>query len=235
MAECSASPHVGLPGAVYDLAMRLGALPEGAHSTVTLTQTGRMKRKLGSASWMDFSAEQTILPATCGFEWRARFGPGGIVSVSDGLRDGVGRLDVNLLAIIPLARTVRTSALTRGELMRYLGELAWAPDAILSNADLRWREDGPDTLAVGAGTGATAVEVTLGLDRDGRIATAFAPDRPQSAVDPIRPTPWQGAFSDYRHHLGRWLPFAGEAAWEVGGTAEIYWQGQIATWAVSAA
>ena len=35
--------------------------------------------------------------------------------------------------------------------MRYLAELAWAPDAILLNAGLRWREDGPDKLAVSAG------------------------------------------------------------------------------------
>ena len=187
MAECAARPRVSLPGPVYDLAMRLGASPEGAHSTATLTQTGRMKRKLGSTSWMVFSAVQTILPATCGFKWRACFGSGGLVFVSDGLQDGGVGLDVNLFGLIPLARTPRTSALTRGELIRYLGEPAWAPDAILSNADLRWREDGPDTLAVGAGTGATAAEVTLGLDRDGRIATAFAPDRPQSVVDRATP------------------------------------------------
>jgi len=52
------------------------------------------------------------------------------------------------LGVIPVARAERSSALMRGELMRYLAELAWAPDAFLFNTTLfnttlRWRDDGP--------------------------------------------------------------------------------------------
>lgn len=118
----------------------------------------------------------------------------------------------------------------RGELMRYLAELAWAPDAILFNTALRWREDGPDGLAVSAGAGETAAEVMLSLDNEGRIAGAFAPDRPRSATAPFLPTPWRGRFSDYRQHRGMWLPFAGEVAWEINGKEEIYWQGRVEHW-----
>jgi len=114
--------------------------------------------------------------------------------------------------------------------MRYLAELPWAPDAILLNTDLRWRKDGPDTLAVSAGSGETASEVVLSLDSDGRIAGGFAPDRPRSAVAPILPTPWRGRFSDYRRHNDRWLPFAGEVAWEIDGKEIVYWQGRIDRW-----
>jgi hypothetical protein len=73
--------------------------------------------------------------------------------------------------------------------MRYLAELAWAPDAILLNTALRWREEGLDMLAVSAGSVETASEVLLSLDSEGRIAGAFAPDRPRSATPPILPTP----------------------------------------------
>jgi hypothetical protein len=205
MSDDSANRQGNLPSAVRDLATRLGASSKGVHSIVTLTQTGRMKRKLDSASWMAFSTVQTIDVATCSFEWRVRFSPWGMVSVCDEIQNEVGRLDVNTLGFVPIARTSCTPALTRGELIRYLGKLAWAPDAILLDAELRSREDGPDTPVVGTGDGATAVEVMLGLDRDGRIATAFVPDRPQSSVEPICPTPWRGVFSDYRQHLGRWL------------------------------
>lgn len=109
-------------------------------------------------------------------------------------------------------------------------ELPWAPDAILRNADLGWREDGPDRLIVGAGAGETAAEVTLTLDGEGRIVGAFAPDR-GALIDGVTvPTPWRGAFSDYRLHDGVWLPFFGEVSWEMPAGTFTYWQGQIATW-----
>jgi hypothetical protein len=218
-----------LPTAVYDLALRLGANPGMKRTTVSLTQTGRMKPS-SSARWMSFSAKQTIATRECAFEWRARAGPLGIVSVCDALKDGEGRLDVLALGIVPIARAEHSSALMRGELMRYLAELAWAPDAILLNTELRWREDGPDKLAVSAGAGETTAEVILSLDGEGRIVGAFAPDRPRSAGAPFLPTPWRGSFSDYRHHNGMWLPFAGEVGWEIDGVKEIYWQGRIEHW-----
>ena len=222
-----------LPAAVNDLALRLGVNPELRRTTVRLKQTGRMKQRLGATSWMSFTATQTIDTGECAFDWRARVGPFGMISVRDALQGGQGRLDVMALGVIPVARAERSSALMRGELMRYLAELAWAPDAILLNTTLRWREDGPDRLAVSAGVGETAAEVTLTLDGEGRIAGAFAPDRPRSATAPVLPTPWRGRFSDYRRHGNIWLPFAGEVAWEIDGKETIYWQGQIEHWEAS--
>lgn len=226
-------PRDDLPAAVVDLARRLGARSAPGGSVVTLVQRGRMKRALGSDAWMAFTARQSIATDHCDFAWRARFGPCGVISVLDALDGAGGRLDVTALGFIPVARTKRTAALTRGELMRYLVELPWAPDAILANRALHWREGGSGELIVGAGEGASAVEISLGLDSAGRIATAFASDRPRSAVEPILPTPWRGSFSDYRLHLGRWIPFAGEVAWEIDGREELYWQGTIDRWATT--
>jgi hypothetical protein len=219
-----------LPPAVYELGLRLGANPEMNRTTVKLKQTGRLKQKAGAASWMSFTATQTISTRDCAFDWRARAGPFGMVSARDSLKDGEGRFDVMALGLIPLVRAEHSSALMRGELMRYLAELAWAPDAILLNTELRWREDGPDRVAVSAGAGETASEVMLSLDSEGRIAGAFAPDRPRSASAPFLPTPWRGRFSDYRHHGNMWLPFAGEVGWEIDGKEVIYWQGRIESW-----
>ncbi|MEP6563896.1 MAG: DUF6544 family protein [Mesorhizobium sp.] len=233
MAENDLLIRKRLPAAVYDLALRLGAKPEMGRTTVKLTQTGRMKQRLGATSWMSFTATQTIDTHECAFDWRARVGPFGMISVRDALKSGQGQLDVVALGVIPVARAEHSSALMRGELMRYLAELAWAPDAILFNTTLRWREDGPDRLAVSAGSGETAAEVTLNLDSEGRIAGAFAPDRPRSATAPILPTPWRGRFSDYRLHGNIWLPFTGEVAWEIDGKEIIYWQGRIERWEAS--
>lgn len=222
-----------LPAAVYDLAIRLGATPTDRCSTVRLTQAGRMKRELDSDAWMAFTATQTIATNACEFDWRARAGPLGLISGRDALVAGEGRFDIMALGFIPIARAPHTPALVRGELMRYLAEIPWAPHAILCNHALRWRVDGPDTLAVSAGSGGTACEVLLSLDGDGRIEGGFAPDRPRSAAAPILPTPWRGRFSDYRRHGDIWLPFAGEVAWEIDGQEAPYWECRIKDWEAS--
>ena len=224
-----------LPAPARDLAMRLGAQSDAARSIVSLTQAGRMKRKLGAESWLSFGAAQTISTDSCCFAWQARFGPLGMITVSDTLDGGGGRLQATALGFIPLARAGPTPALTRGELMRYLGEIALAPDIILANPSLNWRSDGADRLVVGAGTGALAADVTLTLDSDGRIGSIFAPDRPRSPTGPFLPTPWRGRFWDYRQHRGRWLPFAAEVAWEVDGTSETYWKAEMTSWDINPA
>ena len=192
MPDIDHESRVRLPSAVYDLARRLGVCPERVSTGVTLTQTGRIKRKINTEAWMSFTARQTISTSHCAFDWRARFGPLGILSVRDAVDDHDAHLDITLLGFIPIAHGASSPALIRGKLMRYLAELAWAPDAILCNTALRWRVDGPYTLAVSAGIAIGAAEVILGLDSDGRIASAFAPDRSRSATAPFLPTPWRG-------------------------------------------
>ena len=230
MIETDQQNRARLPAAVYDLALRIGVKPESNRSSVRLTQTGRMKRSLNAEAWMAFTASQTISTRGCEFDWRAKAGPFGPISGRDALQDGEGLFDIMALGFIPIARAEHTAALVRGELMRYLAELAWGPIAILRNKALRWRVDEPDRLAVSAGSHDTAAEVVLSLDSEGRIAGSFAPDRPRSATLPILPTPWRGRFSDYRRNNDMWIPFAGEVAWVIDGKEEVYWQGHIEQW-----
>jgi hypothetical protein len=179
---------------------------------------------------MRFRAEQTISNFSCAFAWRARTGPFGAISVCDALTEHGGRLDVRALGFIRLAGITSSPALTRGELMRYLAELPLAPDAIRHNTGLRWREDGPDRLVVGAGSDETAAEVLLTLDSQGRIAGAFAPDRPRAINGGTVPTPWRGRFSDYRQQNGMWLPFAAEVGWVIDGEEAVYFEGHLQHW-----
>lgn len=218
-----------LPPSVVDLAHRLGARPTGG-ADVRLSQIGRM-RQAKAARWGSFRARQTIALSQCEFSWRARAGPGGAVTVRDAFAKGAGHLDVRAFGVLPLAHVGPSVSLTRGELIRYLAELAWAPDAIVRNVDLFWREDGPDRLIVGAGAGETAVEVTLTLDGEGRIAEAFAPARDRLVDGVAVPTPWRGTFSEYRLLDQTWLPFAGEVSWSSPEGEWPYWQGRIEHWA----
>ena len=219
-----------LPSAVRDLALRLGADPVPGPETVTLNQIGQMKLGLRSTRWLPFTARQTLSVRSSAFAWRARFRPFGYLSVTDAFENGTGRLDVTALGFIPLVRTQPISALTRGELMRYLAELAFVPDAILHNRQLRWRVDDATRFSVSAGAGMEAVEVTLSLGRDGRIAGIHAADRPRSVTEPFLPTPWRGHFSDYRQQMGRWIPFAAKVAWVIDGVETLYWRGILTDW-----
>lgn len=222
-----------LPSAVRDLALRLGADPVRGPDRVVLTQTGAMTLGLTSTRWLPFTARQTMSVATSAFAWRARFRPFGYLSVIDAFQNGHGRLDVTALGVIPLVRTPPGLALTRGELMRYLAELAFVPDAILHNPNLRWRVDDASTFSVGAGVGDEAVEVTLSLGPEGRIAGVYAANRPRSVKQTFLPTPWRGLFSDYRQKMGRWIPFAGQVGWIIDGVETVYWRGRLTDWTVA--
>lgn len=186
-------------------------------------------RNDGGSGWMSFTARQTIALTECAFKWRARTGPLGLVSVRDSFENGRGRLNVSALGFIPIARAAGSQDVTRGELMRYLAELAWAPAAILLNRQLRWRVIDDRRLIVSAEAGGARAEVELTLDGEGRIESAFAPDRPRAIEDGFVPAPWRGRFSDYRQVGTAWIPFAGEVGW-VGDPDEIVWQGRIESW-----
>ncbi|QTN20393.1 hypothetical protein HZ989_04830 [Brevundimonas sp. AJA228-03] len=217
-----------LPAAVIALADRLGARANSG-ATVALSQTGRI-RTSADARWQSFKAVQSISLTHCAFDWRARSGPLGIIRIQDALIDGVGRLDVRALGLVRLARVAPSDALTRGELIRYLAEIALAPDALLRNPAIRWRDEGGGRLIAAAGSGATSAEVVLTLDGEGRIGEAFVPDR-GALVDGVTvPKPWRGVFSDYRHHNGVWLPFYGEVSWGGPDGEWVYWQGDMKTW-----
>lgn len=218
-----------LPRAVVALALRLGTDPAADATRVRLGQSGQMRQDANRA-WMPFKARQTLATDHCDFDWRARSGPAGLIFVRDALAGGRGRFDLLALGVLPLANVKPSAELTRGQLMRYLAELAWTPDAIFHNTDLRWREEGPDRLVVGAGSGQDAAEVTLTLDSDGRIASAFAPDRGRMVAKSIVPTPWGGRFLDYRHHRGVWLPFGAEVSWWLPEGEMVYWRARIDFW-----
>ena len=215
------------PGAIA-LARRSGAGNAAPAERVELHQRGRICSD-PAKKWMTLRAVQTIDLQRCCFDWRATAGPFGAMSIRDALEPDGGRLEVKALGFIPIAREGPSAALTQAELMRYLAEVAWAPDAILANRDLRWSDHGPRSLTVAAGT--AAVMLTLG--EDGLIAQTFAPDRPRSTPSGMIPTPWRGNFWDYRQIGTRVIPHRANISWTVDGTEQVYGEFTITDWRLS--
>ena len=220
-----------LPAPILDLAKRLGVKTDTIAQRVTLTQSGDMRLGKGTRRTR-FRARQTINIGKTGFEWRAGFRPFSAISVTDAYRGGIGSLDVRLLGIINLAH-MAGPAFAKGEIMRYLAEIALAPDAILLNQSLMWSVIDDCTLSVAAGSGAGHGCVRIDLDDDGRIGSIFAPDRPFADGKIVEERPWSGRFFDYRRHAGRWLPFGAEVGWTIDGQVVNYWRGKMTSWTVA--
>lgn len=230
--EGGAREQVGpaLPGPVLDLATRLGVEQGSCAHRVSLTQSGDMRLGKGTRRTR-FHARQTIDLGETAFEWRASFGPFGAISVIDAYAEGAGMLDVRLFGLISLAH-MTGPAFAKGEIMRYLAEIALAPDAIVLNHSLSWSVIDDRTLSVAAGRGAGYGSVRIDLDDEGRIGGIFAPDRPFADGKIVEERPWSGRFFDYRRHAGRWLPFGAEVGWTVDGQVVNYWRGTMTSWSV---
>lgn len=226
-----AAPEVGqpLPAEVRALAERLGARGEAPARLAVLRQAGAMRRAPGERE-RRFTARQVIAVAPPGFLWRASFDPAGMVLVADSLAGGAGGVEARLLGAFTIMRVEATGAAAKGQMMRYLAELPWHPDAIPANPALVWRVIDASTIAVAAGEGAGRAEVTFGLDEQGLIASAEAPDRPRAEGRSMIERPWRGRFWDYREHAGRLLPMRAEVAWVLDGEDFMYWRGEVTAW-----
>jgi hypothetical protein len=220
---------VSPPAAVAELALHLGADRQDPRNVVILRQKGGLRQGKDDRP-MSFTARQEITLSEPGFTWRARCGPAGMISVHDYLTGSDGGGAVRLLGLVPLARSRPSPALLKGEIMRYLGEIAWAPDAIVRNPALTWRSIGSNQLAVAAGEGGARGEVTLILGDDGTIASIESDARPRQEGSTIVERAWWGRFSNYERREGRLIPLRAEVCWVVDGEELTVFDCRITSW-----
>lgn len=182
---------------------------------------------------MSFSADQWIASKSCEFRWLARVGPLGAVRVTDALVSGSPVGSVNLFGLFPLARADATEALLKGELLRYLAELPWCPDAIVSNPALRWEVVDKGCLRIGASCGPVDAQLDLHLDDDGLPARIRA-IRPAEEGGQFTDREWQGTFCDYRRVEGRLIPHAARVWWTIDDAPFDVWRGSLENWSSAA-
>ena len=114
-----------------------------------------------------------------------------------------------------------------GELMRYIAELAWTPDAILQNLSLSWREIDESTVEVTAMSDGGVALVALSFDENDDIVEMNAKERCRADGNGMTPTPWRGFFSNYRLIGGRRIPSHAEVGWVLDSGYYAYWRGDI--------
>jgi hypothetical protein len=196
-------------------------------NTVWLSQRGEMRANLGD-SWRPFTAEQVISIREPGFAWLAQMQVAPLVSVRvlDCYAGGEGLLEARLCGSLRLARAAGPRA-SKGELMRYLAELAWAPHAMLHNPQLSWREIDPTTVEVSAESRAGPARVRL-IFENGDITRIEADDRPRMVGRSIVPTRWQVRCCDYREMNGCRIPTSAVVSWMLEDGSFEYWRGCLA-------
>ncbi len=218
-----------LPAEVIRLGEVLGARGDVVQPFVQLEQCGEMWKAKG-AKPMRFSAFQTIRSDKPGFLWQASMD---LVLVADYLVGSVGGLEGRLAGVISVMKLVGGDDIRQGQLLRYLAELPWNPDAILCNRELEWTVLGPKSIRVAAGTGAARGEITFELDGDGYIATAKAVSRLCAENGKLVPRPWHGRFWDYELIGDRMIPRQAEVAWTLEEGDFVYWRGRLLSWSNS--
>jgi len=198
---------------------------------VSLGQRGDMRANPGDI-WKKFSAKQTISVRVPGFVWLARMqiAPLIAVHVLDAYAGGKGQLEARLLGALRISRA-SGPGLDRGELMRYLAELAWVPQAMLHNPHLHWRQLDAATVEVSAASAGGPARVRLAFEA-GDLRRVDADDRPRTVGSAVVPTPWYGRFEGYRTIAGVRIPTRAEVGWVPDGRPFACWRGEITAYDV---
>jgi len=217
-----------LPDLVRDYAHRAGGQVAAGQLALILTQKADLRMKRGGL-FKGFQAHQIVALGEPGFAWHARrgFGPLTWLRVVDVFVGGEGSLEARLLGALTVARANGVET-TLGEAFRYLAELPWAPDAMLGNPQLHWRQTAEREVEVKMNTRVGTARVTFQFDPTGDIIAMEARDRP--ATDPAgRPVryDWRGRFGDYRQVGDRRLPAYGEVGYAYPDGYEVYFRGRI--------
>ncbi len=230
-AEAPVDMNAALPAPVRDFALRADAAPGDLARLVVFTQEAEMQLQPGQP-WQLLNAEQTMATGAPGFVWHASqfWGPMPKFRVVDAYTRGGGLLKVSLFGLVTVARA-EGSEIDRGEAMRYLAELPWAPDAILGNPALRWRMLDEEWAEVSMGSVDDPIVVRFRFDAQGDIVEMKAEGRP--ARDPsgvLRLLDWQAFFRDYRMIGPRRIPAEGEVDYVEDGACRPYFQARILTY-----
>ncbi|HJU16554.1 MAG TPA: DUF6544 family protein [Stellaceae bacterium] len=222
-----------LPAIVQAFVRR--AVGEGAApGTVRLQQCAEV-RAHPDAPWRRHTAEEIVGVHETGFVWLARLRLAPLLSlrILDAYVGGEGVIEARLFGSLRLSRTA-SPQVGRGELMRYLAELAWAPHAILHNPRLHWREIDADTVEVSADSEDGPARVRLSFE-NGDLARIEADDRPRAVGGVTIPTGWRGRFFDYREIGGCRIPTRAEASWLLDEGPFACWRGTVTAFAAEPA
>ena len=198
-------------------------------ASVRLQQAGRLRTGVESPQWLDFTAEELIVPEARGFVWDAQLQlmPLLHAGIRDIYVDGVGDGRVALLSAVTMSADHGSRELNSGELYRLLAEAPWNPTLLLPSADITWKAIDDRRAAATLTHGGETVTIEFRFNDAGEVASVYAAERPRSYGTTYVATPWEGRFSRYVTVDGMRVPSSGEVGWWVEGRWQPVWQGSV--------
>jgi hypothetical protein len=203
----------GLPAPVQRYFRRV--LPEGQPYLrgARLRHTGQFKTGLDKG-WVDIEGEQYLVAGPPGFIWQ---GTTSQFTARDEYVNGHGRLRVRLLGAVPVVDGAGPH-FDQGELLRWLGECAWLPTALLPSEQLQWSAVDEHSARLSL----THNGQTLGFLVRFNAQDELVQCETQRYFAENQLLPWQGRFSAYRELHGVRVPMQGEALWVLDGQERSY-------------
>ena len=137
--EISEDMVTGLPTIVQRWLRNAHVIGSYMPSSVYVRQHGSMRTSV-DGGWLPFDAEQTFTIDPPGFVWTANIHTKFMVDIvgRDKFENGKGNMLIKAASLIPIANS-SGKEIDQGTMIRYLAEIAWFPQAALSDY-LDWKE-----------------------------------------------------------------------------------------------
>jgi hypothetical protein len=207
------SMMVGLPSIVQQWLIRTGVAGRPVIQTAYLRQRGQLRTK-PDGKWMPVTAVQYTRVDNPGFLWRARIEAGSFMHISgrDKYEDGRGHMLIKLMSLIPVA-DAKGEKIDQGSMLRYLGEVVWAPTAALSRY-LSWEEIDERTAKVTMTYKGISASGIFRFDAEGDFVS-FEAERYYDRDDDYTLETWVVSASDYATFDGIRVPVDWEVTWKL--------------------
>ena len=184
-------------------------------AAVNIELAGTFNLSATGEQWKPFTSRQRVVTRRPGFLWDAEVSmlPGLTVRVVDGYIAGEGLLRAAVLGLFTVADLHGGGEIACGELMRFFGEMAWYPTALLPSQGVRW--DALDDASANATIvdGPLTLTLLFRFNNAGLIDSVRAEARGAMVGKEMVMTPWEGSWSNYQAQGGMTVPMSVEAAW----------------------
>ena len=184
-------------------------------AATTIELAGTINMSATGEQWKPFISQQRVVTRRPGFLWDAQVTmfPGVPARVVDSYIRGQGQLLAKLLGLFTVADVHGGGEIARGELMRFFGEMARYPTALLPSQGVRW--DAVDDASANATIvdGPLTLTLLFRFNNAGLIDSVRAEARGAMVGKEMVMTPWEGSWSNYQAQGGMTVPMSVEAAW----------------------